>query len=51
MLAVTVPEAGDYTVRLRESAYGGSDNTGYLLHVGDFPVPHVAWPPGGAANA
>jgi hypothetical protein len=51
MLAVTVAEAGDYTVRLRESAYGGSDNTVYLLHVGDFPVPHVAWPPGGAPNA
>jgi hypothetical protein len=51
MLAVNVPEAGDYTVRLRESAYGGSDNAVYLLHVGDFPVPHVAWPPGGAPNA
>ena len=51
MLAVTVAEEGDYTVRLRESAYGGSDNSVYLLHVGDFPVPHVAWPPGAAPNA
>ncbi len=51
MLAVTVPEAGDYVVRLRESAYGGNDNCGYLLHIGDFPVPFVAWPPGGAPAA
>jgi hypothetical protein len=51
MLAVTVPNEGDYTVRLRESAFGGSDNGVYLLHVGDFPVPHVAWPPGGPPNA
>lgn len=51
MLAITVAEQGDYTVRLRESAYGGSDNAVYLLHVGDFPIPQVAWPPGGAPNA
>lgn len=51
MLAVAVPEAADYTIRLRESAYGGSDNAVYLLHVGDFPVPHVAWPPGGPPAA
>jgi hypothetical protein len=47
MLATTVAEAGDYVVRVRESAYGGNDNCVYLLHVGDFPVPHVAWPPAG----
>jgi len=51
MLAVTVAEAGDYTVRLRESAYGGTENSVYLLHIGDFPAPHVAWPPGGGPNA
>jgi hypothetical protein len=47
MLATTVAEAGDYVVRVRESAFGGNDNCVYLLHVGDFPVPHVAWPPAG----
>jgi hypothetical protein len=48
MLAVTVPAEGDYFVRVRESAYGGNDGCVYLLHLGDFPVPHLAWPPAGA---
>lgn len=48
MLAVTAPADGDYCIRVRESAYGGNDGCVYLLHVGGFPVPHVAWPPGGA---
>ena len=47
MLAVTVRDAGDYVVRLRESAYGGNEGCVYLLHVGDFPVPCLAWPPVG----
>lgn len=48
-LAATVEREGDYFLRIRESAYGGGGNL-YVLHVGDFPVPHVAWPPGGAAG-
>jgi hypothetical protein len=51
MLAVTVPEEGDYFVRLRESAYGGNDGCVYLLHLGDFPVPHLAWPPAAQPGA
>lgn len=51
MLAMTAPADGVYTVRIRESAYGGSDGSLYLLHLGAFPVPHVAWPPGGRAGA
>ncbi len=47
MLAATVPEEGDYFLRVRESAYGGNDGCCYLLHIGDFPVPHLAWPPAG----
>ncbi|MFM8890112.1 MAG: PPC domain-containing protein, partial [Planctomycetia bacterium] len=47
MLAVVAPEDGTYTIRVRESAYGGNEGCVYLLHVGRFPVPHVAWPPGG----
>lgn len=47
MLAVQAPADGTYFLRLRESAYGGNDGCVYLLHVGRFPVPHVAWPPGG----
>ncbi len=51
MLAVTVPEEGDYFVRVRESAYGGNDGCVYLLHLGDFPVPHLAWPPAAPPGA
>lgn len=47
MLAATVPEEGDYVIRVRESAYGGNGGSHYLLHLGDFPVPHLAWPPAG----
>lgn len=48
-LAVTVDKEGDYFLRIRETTYGGGNGI-YLLHLGDFPVPHVAWPPGGAAG-
>jgi hypothetical protein len=47
MLSTVVPAAGDYVVRVRESAFGGNDGCVYRLHVGDFPVPHLAWPPAG----
>lgn len=47
MLAVTAPADGIYCLRVRESAYGGTSGCVYLLHVGRFPVPHLAWPPGG----
>jgi hypothetical protein len=49
-LAATVDKEGDYFLRIRETTYGGGNGI-YLLHVGDFPVPHVAWPPGGTAGA
>jgi hypothetical protein len=51
MLAATVPADGTYFLRVRESAYGGNDGCVYLLHVGRFPVPHVAWPPSGPPGA
>lgn len=51
MLAATVAEEGDYVIRLRESAYGGNDGCVYLVHVGDFPTPHLAWPPAGPPGA
>ena len=47
MLGATVAEEGDYVLRLRESAYGGSNGCVYLLHIGDFPIAHLAWPPAG----
>jgi hypothetical protein len=51
MLAAVVPADGDYVLRVRESAFGGNDGCVYLLHVGDFPVPHLAWPPVGKPAA
>ena len=47
MLSATAPADGTYFVRVRESAYGGNDGCLYLLHLGRFPTPHSAWPPGG----
>lgn len=49
-VAVAVEKEGDYFLRVRESSYRGG-NAIYLLHVGDFPIPHVAWPPGGVAGS
>ncbi len=49
-LAAVAPREGDYFLRVRESAYGGG-NALYVVHVGDFPIPHVAWPPGGAPGS
>lgn len=48
-VAATVKTAGDYFLRLREAAYAG--NGTYQLHVGKFPIPHAAWPPGGKAGS
>lgn len=50
-LAATVETAGTYYLRIREVVSTAGAGAGiYLLHVGDFPVAHVAWPPGGAAG-
>jgi len=50
MLSARVDRDGDYFLRVRESAYRGDDNCVYLLHVGRFPTPQVALPPGGQAG-
>lgn len=47
VLSVRAPADGKYIVRVQEAAYGGSDQCVYLLHIGDFPRPLVAFPPGG----
>ena len=51
ILSARVDRDGDYFLRVRESAYLGDDNCVYLLHVGRFPTPQVALPPGGQAGA
>lgn len=46
IMAFTAPKDGNFFVRVRESAYGGSSACSYLLHIGRFPTPSVALPPG-----
>jgi len=46
-ISVIVPQAGDYTIVVRETAYRGNGDCHYRLHVGDFPRPAVAYPAGG----
>jgi len=42
-----VPADGRYFVLLREASYRGDDRCRYRLHLGTFPRPLVASPPGG----
>lgn len=44
---VSIPEDGTYIVQVRESAFGGSNQSRYRLHVGTFPRPTAVFPPGG----
>jgi hypothetical protein len=41
------PEDGDYFVEIRETSYRGDGNCYYRLHIGSFPRPTAAYPPGG----
>lgn len=45
--SILAPADGLYTIQVREASYGGDDNCHYRLHVGDYPRPLVAFPPGG----
>jgi hypothetical protein len=45
--SVVVPQDGTYFVQVRESAFGGSDQCVYRLHVGTFPRPMAVFPVGG----
>jgi hypothetical protein len=47
LCAVVAPEDGKYIVQVRESAYGGDDNSKYRLHIGKFPRPLAVLPAGG----
>ena len=46
-VAVTAPEDGPLIVEVRESAFGGSGDCSYRLHVGRFPRPMGVFPSGG----
>lgn len=47
VVSMIAPEDGTYVIQVRESSYGGSSDSWYRLHVGTFPRPLVAYPPGG----
>lgn len=42
--SIVAERSGRYVVRVREAAFGGDPESRYLLHVGHFPRPTVAWP-------
>ncbi len=45
--SVMIPEDGTYTVVVSESAFQGTPQSHYRLHVGDFPRPESVFPAGG----
>jgi len=46
-LAFTPPADGVYVIQVREAAYAGGGQFHYRLHLGTFPRPLGAFPPGG----
>jgi hypothetical protein len=42
-ISVLAPHDGAYIVQLRESTYGGSDNSNNRLHIGSFPRPAMSY--------
>lgn len=49
-VAVLAPRDGKYIVQVRDSAFGGSGDSHYRLHVGTFARPLVVYPLGGQAG-
>jgi hypothetical protein len=47
LCSIVAPEDGKYIVQIRESSFGGNGACTYRLHVGTFPRPTAAFPPGG----
>lgn len=47
LCAIVAPQDGRYVIQVRESAYGGSGNAFYRLHIGSFPRPTAVFPAGG----
>lgn len=46
-LAFEAARDGDYVIDIHESNYNGGERSYYLLHVGEFPLPSIAYPAGG----
>src|SRR4029077_10509249 len=48
---VTFPADGTYVAEVRETAYGGSGDCHYRLHMGAFPRPLACVPAGGKSGS
>lgn len=46
-ISLIAPKDGPFIVEVRESAFGGSGDSHYRLHVGTFPRPKIVYPLGG----
>lgn len=46
-VSIVAPTDGQYTILVRDAAYGGNQKCRYRLHVGNFPRPTVVYPAGG----
>jgi hypothetical protein len=49
-VSLVAPEDGAYFIQIRESSYGGNDQSRYRMHVGSFPRPTAIFPAGGKPN-
>lgn len=47
----TAAKDGEYTILVRDTAFGGSPESGYRLHVGTFPRPLAVYPAGGTPGS
>ncbi len=47
VVSIVAPKDGPYVIQVRESAFGGSAECRYRLHVGTFPRPLAVCPYGG----
>jgi hypothetical protein len=50
LVSTIAPEDGNYLVSVRESTWGGSGQSLYRLHVGNYPQPVAVYPSGGPAG-
>jgi hypothetical protein len=46
-VSIVAPKDGRYIIQVRDSAWGGSGNAYYRMHVGTFPRPRIVYPLGG----
>jgi hypothetical protein len=50
LVSAIAPSDGTYYVAVRESTWGGSSQSIYRMHIGNYPQPVVVYPSGGPAG-